>query len=238
MTPKQERFVAEYLIDLNATQAAIRAGYSAKTAQQVGFENLTKPVIKAALAEAQADRGKRTEITQDMVLQRWWQIATANPNDLISYRRVCCRHCFGHKHEHQWKDVEEYQRAIKSAVEEAKKAEFETGVETEPNIPSDIGGYGFDPSIKPHPKCPKCNGEGFGEVFAQDTRELTSQAQALYAGVKITKDGLEIKMQDQGKALELVARHLGMFVDRIEQKTTSYVVAPSEAASLDEWAEQ
>ncbi len=53
LTPKQARFVEEYLIDLNATQAAIRAGYSAKTARAMGCENLTKPDIQAAVTEAQ-----------------------------------------------------------------------------------------------------------------------------------------------------------------------------------------
>jgi len=68
LTPKQQRFVEEYLIDLNATQAAIRAGYSKKTAQATGWENLSKPYIAAAVALAQANRSKRTEITQDRVL--------------------------------------------------------------------------------------------------------------------------------------------------------------------------
>ena len=52
MTKKQKRFVEEYLIDLNATQAAIRAGYSPDTAQQMGSENLSKPVIKNAIDKA------------------------------------------------------------------------------------------------------------------------------------------------------------------------------------------
>lgn len=68
MTPKQQRFVEEYLIDLNATQAAIRAGYSKKTAKQIGTENLSKPVIAEAIAEAQAERSERTGITQDWTL--------------------------------------------------------------------------------------------------------------------------------------------------------------------------
>lgn len=63
LTPKEERFVGEYLIDLNATQAAIRSGYSAKSARQIGAENLSKPYIAAAIAEAQAERTPRTEIT-------------------------------------------------------------------------------------------------------------------------------------------------------------------------------
>ena len=68
LTNKQQRFVEEYLIDLNATQAAIRAGYSEKTAKSVGHENLTKPDIAKAIEEAQNKRAERTEITQDYVL--------------------------------------------------------------------------------------------------------------------------------------------------------------------------
>ena len=68
LTPKQEMFAEEYLIDLNATQAAIRAGYSKKTAQRIGSENLSKPLIAAAVSAGQAKRAKRTEIDADYVL--------------------------------------------------------------------------------------------------------------------------------------------------------------------------
>ena len=57
MTKKQKRFVEEYLIDLNATQAAIRAGYSPDTAKSIGSENLTKPDIRAAVDKAEARPG-------------------------------------------------------------------------------------------------------------------------------------------------------------------------------------
>ncbi len=69
MTPKQEAFVREYLIDLNATQAALRAGYSAKTAHVTGHENLSKPEIATAIQSAMNERSERTEITADYVLQ-------------------------------------------------------------------------------------------------------------------------------------------------------------------------
>lgn len=68
MTPKQERFVAEYLIDLNATQAAIRAGYSAKTAAEMGYENLSKPQIAEAVAAAQAKLADNAGVTQERVV--------------------------------------------------------------------------------------------------------------------------------------------------------------------------
>lgn len=68
LTPKQERFVEEYLVDLNATQAAIRAGYSEDTARQMGSENLSKPDIQTAVAKRMRDRAVRTRVTQDRVL--------------------------------------------------------------------------------------------------------------------------------------------------------------------------
>ena len=70
LTPKQQRFVEEYLIDLNATQAAIRSGYSEKTARQIGEQNLSKLYIQKAIQEAQARREERTKIDADYVLQR------------------------------------------------------------------------------------------------------------------------------------------------------------------------
>jgi len=68
MTPKQARFADEYLIDLNATQAAIRAGYSEKTAEQQGNRLLGNAKVAAYIAASQAKRSERTEITQDYVL--------------------------------------------------------------------------------------------------------------------------------------------------------------------------
>ncbi|MBF7694036.1 terminase small subunit [Acinetobacter pollinis] len=84
LTPKQQRFVDEYLIDLNATQAAIRAGYSEKTAKDIGCENLAKPNIKEAIEKAQNKRIARTEITQDMVLQELAKIGFSNMLDYMS----------------------------------------------------------------------------------------------------------------------------------------------------------
>ncbi len=69
LTSKQEMFCLEYLIDLNATQASIRAGYSAKTAQAIGAENLTKPLVQARIAEAMKERSEKTKIDAAYVLK-------------------------------------------------------------------------------------------------------------------------------------------------------------------------
>lgn len=82
LTPKQAQFVREYLIDLNATQAAIRAGYSEKTAEKIGSENLKKPEIKAALDKAMTERSEKTKIDAQWVLERLAEEATADIADL------------------------------------------------------------------------------------------------------------------------------------------------------------
>ena len=82
LTAKQTRFIAEYLIDLNATQAAVRAGYSPKTAYRLGFEALRKPQVAAALTEAMAARAQRVHLTQDTVLR---EIALLSQSDIQNY---------------------------------------------------------------------------------------------------------------------------------------------------------
>ena len=83
LTQKQQRFVEEYLIDLNATQAAIRAGYSVKTANEQGSQNLAKLSIQKAIAEAMAERSKRTGVNQDRVVQEIAKIAFVKMTDIV-----------------------------------------------------------------------------------------------------------------------------------------------------------
>jgi phage terminase small subunit len=83
LTPKQQRFVEEYLIDLNATQAAIRAGYSEKTAKEIGSENLTKPNIAKAIGEAQNKRQEQTQIDAAYVLKRLVEIDQMDVLDIM-----------------------------------------------------------------------------------------------------------------------------------------------------------
>lgn len=83
LTEKQQRFVDEYLIDLNATQAAIRAGYSVKTANEQGSQNLAKLSIQQAIAEQMAERSKRTGINQDRVVLELAKIALVKMTDIV-----------------------------------------------------------------------------------------------------------------------------------------------------------
>ena len=81
LTAKQQKFCEEYLIDLNATQAAVRAGYSKKRADQIGFENLRKPEIDERIAKLRKIQTKRTLITADRVLEELESIALIDVSD-------------------------------------------------------------------------------------------------------------------------------------------------------------
>lgn len=83
LTEKQQRFVDEYLIDLNATQAAIRAGYSAKTADVQGSRMLGNVKVQQAIAEAMAKRSKRTGVNQDRVVLELAKIAFVKMTDIV-----------------------------------------------------------------------------------------------------------------------------------------------------------
>jgi phage terminase small subunit len=85
LTAKQARFVEEYLVDLNATQAAIRAGYASRSADVTGARLLGNAKVAAAITSAQSKRSERTEITADRVLLEWGYLGMYDPADIASH---------------------------------------------------------------------------------------------------------------------------------------------------------
>lgn len=207
LTPLQEAFVREYLIDLNGTQAATRAGYSPATARHIASQNLAKLNVQAAIAVAQRERAQRTEITADRVLKEIWSIAIADPRELVQIKVGCCRCCWGEGHK--------WQRTV---------AEFNHDRETYAEKGGDLadfdvkGGIGFDPLKAPHPYCPSCGGDGESRTVIADTRHLSPAAAALYAGAKHGKYGIEVAMHPKMTALEMVAKHIGLYREDNTQK--------------------
>ena len=88
LTQKQKRFIEEYLVDLNATQAAIRAGYKKTFAKEQGYGNLAKPYIQEAIQKAMDKRSQRTEVTQDKVLKELSLIGFSNMKDYVNFGPV------------------------------------------------------------------------------------------------------------------------------------------------------
>lgn len=85
LTPKQASFCEEYLIDLNASQAAIRAGYSTKNTSSIAAQIMSKTKVRNAIAREMAARSRRTGITQDRVLRELARVAFVNPSDVIDF---------------------------------------------------------------------------------------------------------------------------------------------------------
>ncbi|MCX2442368.1 terminase small subunit [Citrobacter freundii] len=209
LTAQQRLFVAEYLKDGNATQAAIRAGYSKKSAEQIGYQLLKKTSVAQAIARQQKASIARTLGSADEVLEQMWQLATFDANQLSQYRRGACRYCWGFGHHYQWRDMVEFEEQRLKALERKGKE------------PVDVGGYGYDHNREPNPACPRCNGDGIGQPYFADTRKLPPDAALAYSGVKLGKHGVEITAISRERMYEAVMKRLGLadseFAQRLQQ---------------------
>lgn len=210
LTAQQRRFVAEYLKDGNATQAAIRAGYSKKSAEQIGYQLLQKTSVAQAIAQQQKASIARTLGGADEVLAQMWQLATFDANQLSQYRRGACRYCWGFGHHYQWRDAVEFEEAL-----------AKVGGKDGAKLPEDPGGYGYDHNQEPNPECPRCNGDGIGQPYFPDTRKLPEASRLAYSGVKVGKNGVEITAISRERMYEAVMKRLGLadseFAQRLQQ---------------------
>lgn len=242
LTPKVQRFIDEYLIDLNGAAAAKRAGYSARTAKEIAYELLGKPAVAEAITAAKAARAARVEVDQDAILRKLLAAVHTDRNGLTQYRRICCRYCHGEGHRYQRTAGEmERDRAQHREKLAAHKADKK---KPNPGRFDRQGGIGYHKLRDPHPDCPECFGEGIGETFVQDTRNLTPEQAAIFDGVEQTREGLRIKTFDLGRATELAMRHAGMLHDKVDHTTkgeklpsgvqAGVLLVPS-SMSLEEW---
>jgi phage terminase small subunit len=214
LSPRKLRFIEEYLIDLNGKQAAIRAGYGANRAEVTASELLADRKVSEAVKKAQDARAEMTKITAKAVLEDLWMIAQADPREIVEHRRCCCRYCWGagNRYQRTAGEMERDRAAHAQRVEEAKR----NPKLSKPGSFDQKGGIGFNPKRDPNADCPECFGDGVGETFVHDTRKLSRTAARLYAGMKQTKEGLEVKMHSQDDALVNVGRHLGLFTDKLK----------------------
>jgi phage terminase small subunit len=214
LTAQQNAFVAEFPKDFNGTQAALRVGVAASNAATQAWRWLSNPDVVEAIEERQKDLAAAAGISVEWVLRQWKEIAEADPAELIYYEIQCCRHCHGLNHEFHWTEFE-YKKAVELAQSHVCGSKCEQPcVKRIPPIPN--GGFGFDPRREPALDCPHCHGNGDGRVGIADTRRLKGPARRLYAGVKETQHGIEVKMRDQDTARDNIAKYLGMLIDKRE----------------------
>lgn len=212
LAPQEAAFVQEYVANgFKGSEAAKAAGYSEKGAKQMAWKLLQRPQIIEAIDKAKALLAERAKIQAEEIVSALADIARADPRELVEYLRRCCRYCHGAKHRYQ-RTAGEMERDREAWKLLTPQERIKRGCRT-----FDVkGGIGFNPKRDPHPDCPECFGDGIGEMFVHDTRTLSPQAAAMFAGVKQTRDGLEIKMHSAPDALVNLGRHLGIFNDKLD----------------------
>lgn len=218
MTPKQLRFADAILAGSNPSEA-YRLAYDTRNCSSVtvkcrAWDEQQVPEVAAYIAEKRAAAATALGMTVEQVLNEWVTIASADPQELVRTRVRACRHCHGIGHAYQWRSEQEWAEAVAKAL--AWKPKKRQTAEDAPPIPSNEGGFGYSVELGPVPDCPQCDGDGEVDHLIADTRSLSPAARKLFAGVKVTKDGMQVLMRDQDAALQNVAKYLGMLVEKRE----------------------
>ena len=216
LTEPELRFVDHYLRYRNVTQAyrAAHPDCAISTAAKAGRNYMENPRVRAAISARAKEAYKDTQATVGWLLQRFLDIATADPRELIGLKIGCCRYCHGDDHGYQWRE-REYVEALAEAERESALANpFNKAAVRFPDI---AGGLGYNATTPPHPDCPQCHGEGLERFVPRDTDDLSDQALLLFGGIKVKQNGAyEIVIADRQKALENVGRIMGAFTDKVQ----------------------
>lgn len=235
LTAKREAFALAYSRLGNAVAAQAeafteRTKWTAAAQATTASRLLADEKVQARIAELRAPGARVAMMEAADVLNEWCMIASADPRELVTHQRVNCRHCNGVDHKYQWRSNEEYWNTVAQAAAAEEKRQFSDPKAPPIPVPDADGGFGFRINGPVHPDCPVCDGEGYDRVFIPDLSTLSPKAAKLYAGVKKTKDGIEVKMRDQDGALANIAKYLGMLIDR--SKVDGNIAVAQVAASL------
>ncbi|TOY97552.1 terminase small subunit [Escherichia coli] len=196
ISDQQAKFAEHVVNGESRTEAYRKSGYAGEgaVAWAAASRLLRNVKVSRYVHHLRNERQKRYAAELDDVIGQLTAIINADPNEISQYRRVNCRYCWGSDHKYQWRDIAEQLSA-------ERKAESDGAAP-----PDTSGGIGFVDNADPNPECPRCNGEGVGEPFFADTRDLEGDARYLLQGVKLGKFGIEILTADKDSARKELAR--------------------------------
>ncbi|MBN6453417.1 terminase small subunit [Escherichia coli] len=189
ISDQQAKFAMLVAQGKKPTEAYRLAGYEGQgaTANSNASRMLRNARVYRAISYFRNQYQKRYTADLDLLVSQLMAIVQADPNQLAQFRRVNCRYCWGENHLYQWRDIAEFDKAAAQASRDGKP---------EP----EYGGLGFVDNAIPNPDCPKCYGEGTGQLYMADTTLLDGDARQLYAGAKLGKFGVEILLEDKAAA--------------------------------------
>lgn len=219
LSERYERFIGHFCETRNPGQAFRIAFVPDRTMSHSVVQQLAARLLKDATVQARTRElldaaAASTTCSVRELLRTYYEIATADPNEIISHVIDCCRHCHGLDFEFQWVDEREYAKAVQTVMDH-NAALPAAAASLRRAMPEMCGGFGYWPTIEPNPACPHCFGRGVGRTVLHDTTKLSAAARKLYKGVKETKNGIEVLMHDQAAAHEALLRVAGAFKDAV-----------------------
>jgi phage terminase small subunit len=250
ITPRVHNFIIA-VCDGRSLTDAYRENYEcsrmkAATVNRLAHDLRHDPDVSAEIDRYLADARANAVAGVTEVANEFLRVAFADPGKIVQHRRLNCRYCHGVKHHYQWRDSNEYAKALMQAKEDNDARRRMKPAKREIPLPGDEGGYGFAFNAPPHAACPHCRGEGKPDVFIADTTQLTPEDRRLIERVKVTKDGIEIRFRNQQDALTKAGQMLGGFKQTVVLQNpdgsavsaapTVIALTPDEAAAkYKEW---
>ena len=180
ISDQQAKFAMLVAQGKKPTEAYRLAGYEGQgaTANSNASRMLRNARVFRAISYFRNQYQKRYTADLDLLVSQLMAIVLADPNQLAQFRRVNCRYCWGENHLYQWRDIAEFDKAAAQASRDG-------------NPEPEYGGLGFVDNAIPNPDCPKCCGEGTGQLYMADTTLLDA---------KFGKFGVEILLEDKAAA--------------------------------------
>lgn len=236
LTPKQEAYCLA-LMESGNRAAAYRKAYECPVntkpawiwaeASKVG----SLPHVRARMAQLMEAAATKTVANKAQLIKFLWDRIHADRREVINHVRRCCRCCYGINHQHQYRDEMEYAET----VQRVHNANMLLDESARKELPTDEGGYGFDPHREPEVTCTnaECMGDGFGKTVVSDTTKLEGAAALIYEGVKETKDGIQVILADRNADITQLSKLLGWSIDKVEGSLNTVPGAlPEEAYNI------
>lgn len=223
LTVREKVFVAEYLKDFNASRACRAAGLSAHNPNR----SLRRPAVQAAIRAAIEKRCFALGVDADALMKLLADIVACDVGELMPIRRIPCPYCWSENGAPQM-TMERYEK--ERAQHNRLRLKMLGGPDSE-----DIGEFPpataftfVDPNAAPNADCAVCHGEG--QVYAPppDTSTLSPGARQLYGGYVLTKEGPQVIVRAKDKATEMLAKALGLFAEKEDEKEIVTAVSAEE----------
>lgn len=222
LTGKQNIFVREFLKDFNAARAARAAGYSQGKNGSVDTGSIvSSPAVQKAIREAVAERAAKNGLNADSIMQAWADIVAFDSNELVQVRRIPCAYCYAEPGQKQY-TIQSYEKE-KEQHEKRRLQMLRLGEGDIGEFPDARGMPFVDTTKSPNPECPVCHGVGLERLFTADTRHLSPVAKRVYCGAKTFNGRVELIMVSKERAMENLAKALGVFDEKEEEKTVEKV---------------